>query len=93
MDDATIAGPEETVLSDLGAFKTKLNETGVKINNAKYEVTLLHHISQESEETVRAFREILPGIKIISGEGCSMLETHLSSKGITDSLETNAAFK
>ena len=35
LDDATIAGTEETDLSDLRTLKTRFDEIGLKINDAK----------------------------------------------------------
>ena len=80
MDDDTIAGTEETVLSDLRTLITKLNEVDLEINDAECEATLLHHTYKESDETVRAFRKI-------SLEGCSLLGTPLSHDGIPAALE------
>ena len=85
-----MAGTEQTVLSDLRTLITKLNEMDLKINDTECEVTLLHHTSKESDETVRAFRKILPGIKNVSREGCSLLGTQLPHEGITAELEKKA---
>ena len=67
MDDANTAAMEETMLSNLITLKTRLNETGLKIND---------HSSEESPKTVRALREILPGITFVSRE-------HMFTLGIT----------
>ena len=61
------------MLSDLSFYKTKSNEIGLQINDNICGVTLLHHASEESAETFRAFKDILPLLTVVSREVCSLL--------------------
>ena len=83
MDDVTIAGMEETMLSSIRTLKIRSNEIGLKITDVKYEVILLHAISEESVMRVRpvkAFRGFIPAVKLVSREVCILLGTPFSSE-------------
>ena len=75
LDDATIVGTEETVLSDLRTLKLRWVEIGLKTNDTKSIETLLQRTSEESAQTVRAFKDILTGIKIVPRESCTSKES------------------
>ena len=90
MDDASIEGTKETVFRDLRTLKTRWGEISLKINDTKYGVTLLNHASEDSVQTMRAFTDILPRIKNVPREGCSLLETPLFPEVVPVALQKKA---
>ena len=78
LDDATLGDTPETVLRDISAMVDRLSELGLEVNGDKCELYLLGHESTETEEK---FRDVLPGIRVVT-RGFSLLGAPVSHDGV-----------
>ena len=87
LDDATLGGPVETVLSDLTNVITDLRDAGLEINSTKCELILINHSPEETQATFAQFRTALPGVKIIQDHEQTLLGSPLTLAAIPQALQ------
>ena len=91
LDDATLAGPVNTVVKDLQEMRNMLPGLGLELNNNKCEVTILGKISDElSTSTFQEVQAALPGVKETLLDRLSLLGSPLNETGVQTTQETAA---
>ncbi|KAG1702407.1 Retrotransposable element SLACS protein [Nymphon striatum] len=89
LDDGTIGGEAESVLSDFKKIIAAASDLGLQINPAKCELVIFNPIKKVHTDISEKFKEITPQIKLIKAEDLTLLgapilptatETVLNSK-------------
>jgi len=79
LDDITLIGDCDTVLSDLVAFKHRCTEMGLGLNPSKCEIT--------GDSDTSLFQHVLPGVKCISKSSATLLGAALDVEGVERHLD------
>ena len=89
LDDASLGDTPEKVLEDLNNLIRNLREIGLEINSSKCELTILNHESSlDIETTLEMFRGVLPDVRLVTKEECSLLGAPIHVDGINAALAT-----
>ena len=83
LDDGTIGDAPEKVISCVRGLIDDLREVGLEINQSKCELVILNHTREEESGTVRAFRELVPGVRVVPRSEVSLLGAPLSEAGVS----------
>ena len=84
LDDATIAGPAETVAKDLKTLCSELPKLGLELNRSKCELTINSGTPAATENIANTISSVLPDIKIIHPEQLTLLGSPLHHEGLSD---------
>ena len=84
LDDATIAGPAETVAKDLKTLCSELPKLGLELNRSKCEMTINSGTPAATENIANTISSVLPDIKIIHPEQLTLLGSPLHHEGLSD---------
>ena len=84
LDDATIAGPAETVAEDLRTLNTELPKLGLELNSSKCELTVISDSEAAAENITSVISSVLPGIKVIAPEELTLLGSPLHHAGLSE---------
>ena len=87
LDDATFGDSPSKVLEDVQHIVEKLNSIGLEINSDKCELTFLSLTPLEEGNIEASFREVLPNVRLVPANLCSLLGAPLSIEGIPEALE------
>ena len=86
LDDGTIGGAPEKVISGVRGLIADLEKVGLEINQSKCELVVLNHTRGEESDTVGAFAGLIPGVKVVKGSEVSLLGAPLSEAGISNAV-------
>jgi hypothetical protein len=86
LDDATLRDAPDKVLSDVQRMLDELSSLGLEVNSEKCELTVLHHLAHEELQTVSRFREVLPDVRVVGADQCTILGAPISDPGIPAAL-------
>ena len=84
LDDATIAGPAETVAKDLKTLCSELPKLGLELKRSKCELTINSGTLAATENIANTISSVLPDIKIIHPEQLTLLGSPLHHEGLSD---------
>ena len=84
LDDATLGGTPEQVLEDVPILLDKLNALGLEVNSEKCELAILNHDEQNGTEGL--FRALLPDVRVVSADDCTLLGAPIAAQGISGTL-------
>ena len=84
LDDATLGDTPERVLEDVGVLVRRLKEIGLEVNGDKCELTVLDQEGLDGVES--SFRAVLPGVRVVQADRCTLLGAPLSEDGIARAL-------
>ena len=84
LDDATLGGTPEQVLEDVPILLDKLNALGLEVNSEKCELAILNHDEQNGTEGL--FRALLPDVRVVSADDCTLLGAPIAAQGISSTL-------
>ena len=84
LDDATLGGAPEEVFEAVRTLLVRLNTIVLEVNSGKCELTILNEVDPGGTESL--FRGILPGVRVVQGDECSLLGAPVSPAGIPEVL-------
>ena len=84
LDDGTFGDSPEKVISNVRRLVDDLREVGLEVNQRKCELVILNHTREDKLRTERAFRALLPEVKIVAGSASSLLGAPLSDEGVSE---------
>ena len=88
LDDGTLGGPATNVLHDLKKVLAASSAIGLQLNSCKCELILMEDSDQSS---VQAIVSLLPGIKILKNDECSLLGAPLTEEALPQALSQKVA--
>ena len=88
LDDATIAGPAETVAEDLRTLCAGLPKLGLQLNMTKCELFVPTDAPGEVEQVYNTISAALPEIKVTRPEQLTLLGSPLHKTGLSVSIES-----
>ena len=91
LDDGTLAGKPETVLSDFETIIAAQDSLGLKVNINKCEYSALGPIGQSDDATLSLFRSRYPDAKFVPPDDLSLLGTPLSQEALAPELKNRLA--
>jgi len=80
LDDAALGDTPERVLEDVRILIDGLSAIGLEVNSAKCELTILDDAAPA--ETELLFRAVLPNVRVVHVDNCSLLGAPISDTGI-----------
>ena len=83
LDDGTLGGPAKFVLDDLKKVLSASSAIGLQLNSNKCELILMDDPDQSSVDSIVS---LLPGIKILKNEECSLLGAPLTEEALPHAL-------
>ena len=80
LDDAALGDTPERVIEDVKTLIDGLGTIGLEVNSAKCELTILDDTAPG--ETELLFRAVLPNVRVVHRDDCSLLGAPLSDTGV-----------
>ena len=81
LDDGTLIGTAESVLSDYKKIKDASDSLGLEVNPGKCEIMLVNP-KENNNSTIAKFRELAPEIREISKDNLTMLGSPIMVEAI-----------
>ena len=78
LDDATLGGSVESVLTSLSTILVELRQKGLIVNDSKCEVIILNHTAAEKRNTLSRVKEVIPGVRVLQEAQHTLLGSPLS---------------
>ena len=88
LDDGTIGGTQENVLSDYAKIQSAEKELGLAINPSKTELLLVNSVQKDPQEILDSFNLVTPGIKLIDEDALTLLGAPIMPGGIANILSS-----
>jgi len=82
LDDGTLGGSPESVISSVERLIGRLRGVGLEMNDKKCQLMILHHSGEDALRTVGLFRGLLPEVEVVSEAEGSLLGAPLSEEGL-----------
>ena len=82
LDDVTLSGSPEVVLSDLMKIINEAKKIGLQLNPSKCELTVLNCTLEEKNSIHQNFEAVAPGVRLVENSDLTLLGSPLSMDGI-----------
>ena len=82
LDDRKLGDVPDRVFSNVESLIGGLRELGLEVNSRKCELLILERSREEKRRVEQMFRELLPGIKVVSPAEGTLLGAPLSDEGL-----------